>query len=520
MRRRSLLVAIVLMVMGLEYRIGCHGMDTSGVFADAERIHYRDHVKGMFDHAFSSYMTHAFPQDELRPLTCSGRNTWGPYALTLVDAMDTLAIMGNRTEFERAVRWVIENARFDRDITVSVFETNIRILGGLLSSHFFAFEYEESKLEWYQGELLSLAVDLGRRLLPAFETPTGIPFGMVNLQTGVNPGESKVTSTAGAGTFLLEFGILSRLTGDPVFEQAARNASNALFRYRSSIGLVGNHISVVDGTWTLRDAGIGAGVDSFLEYLAKSYLLFGDVDSIEKFVVLEKPINAYLKRGPWYFDVNMDTGGVSWPLYNSLQGFWPGLLASLGRVPEAQETMKAFHGVWRQFGSVPEGFNVLTGSVQAGQSGYPLRPELMESAYHLYRATKDPLYLMMGRDYVESLDYVSRVPCGYANVLDVQNRQLDDRMESFFLSETLKYLYLLFDTENPMHQRWMILNTEGHPFPVQTNNMDDNVRRGSLKNASGHPAPFSCPVRESLADLSRCGLDLVAIDRQTDSYKT
>lgn len=89
----------------------------------------------MFQHAYDGYLRHASNYDELRPLTCDGHDTWGSYSLTLIDALDTLATMGNFTEFRRAARLLEEKMDFDRDINVSVFETNIRIVGGLLSAH-------------------------------------------------------------------------------------------------------------------------------------------------------------------------------------------------------------------------------------------------------------------------------------------------------------------------------------------------------------------------------------------------
>ncbi|CAG2066767.1 unnamed protein product [Timema podura] len=89
----------------------------------------------MFHHAYNSYLEYAYPYDELRPLSCDGVDTWGSYSLTLIDALDTLAVMGNYTEFQRVVEIVTSRANFDANINVSVFETNIRIIGGLLSAH-------------------------------------------------------------------------------------------------------------------------------------------------------------------------------------------------------------------------------------------------------------------------------------------------------------------------------------------------------------------------------------------------
>lgn len=133
------------------------------------------------------------------------------------------------------------------------------------------------------GPLLRMAEDAARKLLPAFQTPTGMPYGTVNLLRGVNPGETPVTCTAGVGTFILEFSSLSRLTGDPVFENVARKALRALWRTRSNLGLVGNHIDVITSKWVAQDAGIGAGVDSYFEYLVKGAIMLQDEELLAMF---------------------------------------------------------------------------------------------------------------------------------------------------------------------------------------------------------------------------------------------
>lgn len=98
-------------------------------------VNFSEEVREMFQHAYDSYLRFAYPYDELRPLSCDGVDTWGSYSLTLIDALDTLAIMGNSTEFRRVVDIVLKRQIFDTDVNVSVFETNIRIIGGLLSAH-------------------------------------------------------------------------------------------------------------------------------------------------------------------------------------------------------------------------------------------------------------------------------------------------------------------------------------------------------------------------------------------------
>lgn len=96
----------------------------------------------MFHHAYDGYLKYAYPYDELRPLSCDGVDTWGSYSLTLIDALDTLSVMGNFSEFRRVVDLLLQNSEFlTNNINVSVFETNIRIIGGLLSAHLLSHKY-------------------------------------------------------------------------------------------------------------------------------------------------------------------------------------------------------------------------------------------------------------------------------------------------------------------------------------------------------------------------------------------
>ncbi|XP_015573504.1 alpha-mannosidase I MNS4 [Ricinus communis] len=433
----------------------------------------RDEVREMFYHAFNGYMENAFPLDELRPLSCEGEDSLGGYALTLIDSLDTLALLGDRDRFTSSIDWIDKNLRFDINKTVSIFETTIRVLGGLLSAHLIASDYSTGMgIPSYENQLLHLAEDLAWRLLPAFDTPTGIPFGSVNLLHGVDEHESKITSTAGGGTLTLEFGVLSRLTNNPIFEQVTKNAVRGLWARRSRLNLVGAHINVFTGEWTQKDAGIGTSIDSFYEYLLKAYLLFGDEEYLFIFQEAYAAAMQYLFSDPWYVEVNMDSGAIVWPLFNSLQAFWPGLQVLAGDIDPAIRTHAAFLSVWRKYGFTPEGFNLATLSVQHGQKSYPLRPELIESTYWLYKATRDSRYLDAGRDMVASLQYGARCPCGYCHITDVEFHKKEDHMESFFLAETVKYLWLLFDlasgpdnlVENGPYK--YIFSTEGHLLPA------------------------------------------------------
>ncbi|KAM4692571.1 ER degradation-enhancing alpha-mannosidase-like protein 2 [Rhinophrynus dorsalis] len=452
---------------------------------EQDMAHYRDRVKSMFYHAYNNYLDNAFPFDELRPLTCDGQDTWGSFSLTLIDALDTLLIIGNVSEFQRVVHVLQDTLDFDIDVNASVFETNIRVVGGLLSAHLLS---KRAGLElepgWpCSGPLLRMAEKAARKLLPAFNTATGMPYGTVNLLNGVNPTETPVTCTAGIGTYIIEFATLSRLTGDPEFERVARRALKGLWESRSEIGLVGNHIDVMTSKWVAQDAGIGAGVDSYFEYLVKGAILLQDEEMMSMFLEYNKAIQNFTKYDDWYVWVQMYKGTVTMPIFQSLEAFWPGLQSLVGDIGNAMRTFHNYYTVWKQFGGLPEFYNIPQGFTVDKREGYPLRPELIESAVYLYKATKDPTLLQLGRDAVESIDRISKVDCGFATIKDVRDHKLDNRMESFFLAETIKYLYLLFDPDNFIHNNGSsfdlvvtpygecvlgaggyIFNTEAHPI--------------------------------------------------------
>lgn len=422
-------------------------------FSEEQMAAVRQRIKSMFYHAYNSYLNNAFPYDELRPLTCDGQDTWGSFSLTLIDALDTLLVLGNRTEFQRVASLLQDSVDFDIDVNASVFETNIRVVGGLLSAHLLAGR-AGMQLEpgWpCSGPLLRMAADAARKLLPAFQTPTGMPYGTVNLLRGVSPTETPVTCTAGVGTFILEFATLSRLTGDPTFEDAARRALSALWDTRSEIGLVGNHIDIVTKKWVAQDAGIGAGVDSYFEYLVKGAIMLQDEELLNMFRAYDRAIQNYTRFDDWYLWVQMHKGTVTMPVFQSLEAFWPGLQSLLGNLDSAARTFQNYYSVWRQFGGLPEFYSITQGYTVDKREGYPLRPELIESAMYLFRATGDHTYLQFGLDAVESIERIARTPCGYASVRDLRDHQLDNRMESFFLAETIKYLYLLFDPAHFLH---------------------------------------------------------------------
>lgn len=230
-------------------------------------------------------------------------------------------------------------------------------------------------LKWYKGELLTLARDLGRRLLPAFNTSTGIPYARIHLQHGVRKAESRETCTAGAGSLMLEFGTLSRLTGDPVFEKVARRAYMALWTRRSPLDLVGNTITI-DGDWVHAVSSTGAGIDSFFEYSAKSYVLFGEDEWWrvwdDSYAAIQRHIRApdgFWVRSPalglrmrltseQYRGVGMQTGVLSTIVVDSLSAFFPGVQVLVGELEAAIKSHMVFANQWLRYSALPETFDI------------------------------------------------------------------------------------------------------------------------------------------------------------------
>ncbi|PKU87140.1 alpha-mannosidase I MNS5 isoform X1 [Dendrobium catenatum] len=452
-------------------------------FGDAKRRNMKEKVRQMFYHAYENYMAYAFPHDELKPITSTFTDSLSELgnlklehlpqnyqgsALTLIESLSSLVVLGNNTEFEKGVLWLAENLSFDVDARVNLFECNIRVLGGLLSAHILATD-SKNRLERgiYQNQLLDLAEDLGRRFLRAFDTPTGLPYAWINLKYGVVENETTETSTSGCGSLILEMGALSRLTGNPRYENAARHALQKLWSMRSSLNLLGTTLDVVTGEWIEYSSGIGAGVDSFYEYLLKAYILFGSDEFWDMFHSVYLAVQKYFRHGPWYHEADMRTGRATYWQLTSLQAFWPGLQILIGDVAAANASHREFYHVWERFGVLPERYLLDRNVLHPTEKYYPLRPELAESTFYLYQATKDPWYMEVGESIVSSLNRYAKVTGGFASIRDVTTMQQEDHQHSFFLSETCKYLYLLYDDTFLAGQNY-IFTTEGHPLPIRS----------------------------------------------------
>ncbi|KAJ5605106.1 hypothetical protein N7510_010260 [Penicillium lagena] len=577
----------------------------------------RQETEQMFYHGFDNYRAHAFPEDELRPLTCGPltRNqttdsaltdVLGNYSLTLIDSLSTLAILSSSPEngekslshFQNGVRDFVklygdgsdgpagqgERSRgFDLDSKVQLFETVIRGLGGLLSAHLFAvgdlpittydppehevafanawdktsFSKSDHGITWsngliYDGQLLRLAVDLANRLLPAFYTETGLPYPRVNLRHGVpfytnsplntnspkskkeSEDEATETCSAGAGSLVLEMTVLSRLTGDGRYEDLAKRAFWAVWVRRSVIGLIGFGIDAESGKWMSPYSGIGAGTDSFFEYAFKSHVLLSagehqPFDSSNPWVAMDdyyaplkeqqhsaeafldvweesqESINRHLYRGegyqyPHFILGDVLTGATRGFWIDSLSAYYPGLLTLAGKVDEAIEVHLLATAIWTRYSGLPERWNVATGDIEGGLGWYGGRPEFIESTYYIYRATQDPWYLHVGEMVLRDIKRRCWTKCGWAGILDVLTGELINRMESFFLGETAKYLFLLFDPGHPLNHidaPW-VFSTEGHPLVIPKRTMASRQPRSQQEQPDWKVTDV-CPVSPPLA---------------------
>ena len=424
-------------------------------FPDDLKKEMREKVVEATKHAWQGYRQFAWGYDDLQPLTKKGKNWYKTSLLmTPVDAFDTFILMGMKTESEEAKQLIFSQLNFDVDNDVQLFEVTIRLLGGLQS----AYELDGDK------RFLSLAKDLAERLLPAFNTVTGMPCRYVNLQSGAL--RDSINNPAEIGTLMLEFGKLSMLTGDKKYYALAKKAMMEVYKRRSKIGLVGLQIDVINGNWTNTESAIGAYIDSYYEYLFKSWKLFADKDFKKAWDVHQKAIQQYLiskQDSGWFLKhVDMNTGNEVSSTYGALDAFYAGLCAYSGDVSSARQIQKANYYMWRKFNIEPEEFDFRTNKVLS--AGYVLRPENLESCFYLYRFTNDENYLWMGKRMVDDIIEHCRTDIGYASLKNVQTYEKANSMQSFFFAETLKYAFILFSDKSILNLDHIVLNTEAHPF--------------------------------------------------------
>ena len=429
--------------------------------ARAESVDWRAlgrDVRSEMRWAWRQYRERAWGKDEIKPI--SGTFSSFPLksrhlGLSLIEALDTLWIMELDNEFRDGVEWVVANLDFDVDGEVSVFESSIRLVGGLLSA-------------WHvsgDARLLAKARDLADRLLPSFAaSPLGIPHRFVNLRTGAVRGA--VTNPAETGTFLPEFGLLSQATGDDRYRAAAKRAQASMFERRSRIGLLADAIDCMTGAWQSRRATIGPPSDSYYEYLWDGWDLLGDRDCLAMYRACTAAIlkhQAVRRSGNlWFVNVDFETGQrLDWK-QDELGSFYGGLLAQGGGRAIGAAYTRSFARLQDGFGVLPEEIDVATGKPTYVTNS--LRPELADAAFNLWLGNRRDEWRQIIRIHYLNMKRFNRARYGYADLADVTSspKKQADHCPGYWWSEQMKYYYLAFADTRRVDYRRLYLSTEGN----------------------------------------------------------
>ncbi|PKK40666.1 hypothetical protein CI102_14915 [Trichoderma harzianum] len=477
-------------------------------------------VKKVFLRAWQGYKKFAWKQDALLPISGGGREQFSGWAATLVDALDTLWIMGLRDEFDEAVAAVAEiDFGSSTSNRINIFETNIRYLGGLLA----AYDLSGRKV------LLKKAVELGDLIYAGFNTKNGMPVDFLNFHSAKS-GEGLMVEgsvvSASPGTLSLELAHLSQVTGDPKYYSAVSQVMDVFYEGQSQTSVPGvwpMSVSMLSkdvvhgGTYTL-----GGCADSLYEYLPKMHQLLRGGEP--KYEIMSK---TFLKTADKHFlfrpmlpkeddilmsgNINVDEKGnpVLDPETEHLTCFVGGMFGLAGKLfnnaDDVETGIKLTNGcvyAYRAFptGMMPERIDLAPckdrshcpwdedywlqerdrrpewkthlpkGFITAKDPRYLLRPEAIESVFYAYRITGRREFQDAAWDMFTAIAKGTQTAYANAAVLDVTiadgKLPLEDYMESFWLAETLKYFYLVFTTPDIISLDDYVLNTEAHPFKL------------------------------------------------------
>lgn len=445
-------------------------------------------VVAAMKHSFNGYKSFAFGHDNLKPISQT-YSDWFNLGLTIIDALDTLYIMDLQEEYDEGKRWVESDMQLNVNRDVNLFETTIRVLGGLLSIYHLSGE----------EIFLTKANDLGRRLMPAFNSPSGIPFSDVNLHslTAHAPKWSPDSSTSEVTTIQLEFRDLSRALNDPVFEDAIAKVSQKIHELPKTDGLIPIFINANTGTFrSFSTISLGARGDSYYEYLLKQWLQIGkplphylEEDYKEAIAGVIKNLRRETPNEHHVYVGELISGKEFKPKMDHLTCYLPGtlLLGHKNGMPQSHFTLatELLETCYQTYIKQPTGlapeityFNLEGESstdiyVKANDAHNLQRPEFVESLYYFYAITGNKTYQDMGWRIFESFEKYTRVSHGYTSINNVKNAKdvrPKDMMETFWLGETLKYFYLLFsDDRNEIDLDKYIFNTEAHLIPIRNN---------------------------------------------------
>ncbi|KAL3426365.1 glycosyl hydrolase family 47 [Phlyctema vagabunda] len=447
----------------------------------------------------------------------------------IVDSLDTMMIMNLTSQLSDARRWVSRKLTYDQDQEVNTFETTIRMLGGLLSAHHLATQLPEisSRRDYiYLNKSVDLADRLLGAFSSQSGLPyasVNLKTG-AGVSSHFNGGAS---STAEASTLQLELKYLAHLTGNEVYWRKAENVMKVLDDNEMQDGLLPIFVHPETGSFTSAEIRLGSRGDSYYEYLIKQYLQTGEAIYLDMWLQALRGIQTHMittaKHSNLQFvaELPQGIGNKLSPKMDHLVCFLPGTIA-LGategltvtearRKPNywskekeeqlelAKELMKTCWGMYAvtETGLAPEiaWFEVEDSDLESRNT--PLssatassdlkaswkqdyivhrpdahnlqRPETVESLFMMYRITEDPIYREWGWEIFRAFQRHSVVQDGEGymclNDVNAVPPTRRDNMESFWLAETLKYLYLLFSPTDLLPLDEVVFNTEAHIFP-------------------------------------------------------
>ncbi|KAI2795849.1 hypothetical protein BLOT_016407 [Blomia tropicalis] len=462
----------------------------------------RQFVKDMMKDAWSNYVRFAWGYNELKPLTKEGKidSIFGAAkaGASIVDSLDTLLIMDMKQEFNQAREWVKNSFDFKQvGNEVSVFETVIRFVGGLLTA--FAMTGDEL--------FLNKSLHVAEALLPAFNTETGLPYGLVVPKTGKAHHHSWAFGSilSEMGSHHLENIYLSDMTGDNRFRDHAFKIRNQLDRVDKPHGLYMTMMESSIGRWNENKSTLGALGDSFYEYLIKAYVQskHGDkqalrmyidaMDAIERNHMINISRSGLQYISDWVFghpnnkmqhltcfaggmyalgskhmQMDLDNDSENHDEHNRVE-MERRLKHHFNLAINITETcFQSYNRTPTELGPETFYFDEEDDATNRNGDFYILRPEVIESYFVMWRLTHDNRYREYAWKAAQALYRSCRTRNGYSGIHNVMDRTptKDNTQQSFFMAETLKYLYLIFSNDNLISLDEWVFNTEAHPLPI------------------------------------------------------
>ncbi|TIA40727.1 glycoside hydrolase [Aureobasidium pullulans] len=415
-----------------------------------------DAITAAFQHAWNGYSEHCFGHDTLHPVSNTCEDDFGGYGATAIDSLPAAIIFGNEAAAFQILEFI---ATLDFKVVkggtrIQVFEVTIRHFAAMVSA-------------W---DLLN----------------------------------------AGAGTMILEFARLSDITGNQTYVNLAQTAEEYLLKPQPASGepypgLLGSFISVESGEILGSKGSWGAFADSFYEYLLKAYLYNSDLyeSYLERWLVAADSTIRLVGSHPY--------GHPEWTLLPSWDGtnlqnsmeslswFAGGNFILGGMITDNQTLVNYGLSIADAAGAVYNSTRTGLGgefvtwtttcetsendpcnpdkSIQLTDGRFRLRPEVLETWYYAYRATKDPKYQDWSWAAFEAINRYCRTETGFSSIIDVNaidGGGKGDVQESFVFAEVMKYVFLIHSEEAPYHvqdsrtgvKNTWVFNTEAHPLRV------------------------------------------------------